>query len=210
MSHIGVGAVVTRPSLRTVRAVFPHTALRIFSLHRREGWCPRRSTKVIQMLDQREKAVMSKERVGPAWMVATAGADPAPFRAAAQQTAQSSAQPAVHQPKRSLTVARAEEVEPAPLDRCQFARKSIAGCPDECAVSWRAAGAAIYPRSSCEAIVVCPGSASPDSQNPLPVERFGSSPDSASVPIRASVSRIVSSICSASSRLWQSATTSSA
>ena len=57
---IGVGAVVRRPSLRTVQVVLPHTALRHSVSRGEKAGRTGRTSKVIQMGGQRDKAVVRK------------------------------------------------------------------------------------------------------------------------------------------------------
>src|SRR5438128_4699900 len=120
VSRIGVGTVVTRPSLRTVQVLFAHTALQSSVSIGEKVELPRHTTEILEMMSQREQAVLSKVRVGPALVILTARANAPDLLAPAQQAAQTSSQPAVQRLKRPLTVALAEEVEPAPLKRRQF------------------------------------------------------------------------------------------
>src|SRR5437016_8151563 len=120
MSRIWVGTVVTRPSLRTVQVLFVHTALQSSVSIGEKVELSRHTTEILKMMSQREQALLSKVRVGPALVIPTARANAPDLLTPAQQAAQTSPQPAVQRLKRPLTVALAEEVEPAPLKRPQF------------------------------------------------------------------------------------------
>src|SRR5437667_6777325 len=95
LAQIGVGTVVTRPSLRTVQVLFAHTALQSSVSIGEKVELPRHTTEILKMMRQREQAVLSKVRVGPALVIPTARANAPDLLAPAQQAAQTSPQPAV-------------------------------------------------------------------------------------------------------------------
>ena len=64
--------------------------------------------------------MLSKIRVGPALVTASARANAPKLLSPAQQAAETSAQPAIQSLKRRLAIILTEEVEPAPLNRRQL------------------------------------------------------------------------------------------
>jgi hypothetical protein len=163
---VAVGAVVTRPSLRTGQVVFSHPALQRPVSRGEKAKLARCTTIFLKMILQREIAMVGKVRVGPTLMIMTARTDAALFGTLAQQTAQAATQPAVQCMKLRLHIADAEEVEPAPLNRFQFGadRLQTAGTIAPGQITQ-------CPPQFVHALLASPaffalGSASPENQNP--------------------------------------------